>query len=57
LQNQIGQAGYLRGQGHVQVKAAVLLSVSVRAGPVVIAVNGTLLARPLSHAGSRVGNC
>jgi hypothetical protein len=31
----------------------VLLSVGVRGGPVMTAVNGTLLARPLSHAGSR----
>jgi hypothetical protein len=56
LQSQIGQAGYLRGQGHVQVKVAVLLSVDVRGGPVMTAVNGTLVARPLIHAGSRAGN-
>jgi hypothetical protein len=40
----------------VQVKAAVLLSVGIRGGPVMTAVTGTLLAQPLSYAGGRANN-
>ena len=44
--SQFRQGPHLRRQGMVQVMAAVELSVVGRSGPVVTAVNGTLVARP-----------
>jgi hypothetical protein len=47
LQSQIGLHRYLRRQRTLQVVDTVVLSVSVRSGPVKTAVNGTLVARPV----------
>jgi hypothetical protein len=55
LQSQIGQADYLRRQGNVQVEATEVLSVGVRWGPVRTAVNGTVVARPVSTTAIRPG--
>ena len=46
LQSQIGQDLYLSHRGATQVMPDVVLSVAVRLGPVMAAVNGTLVARP-----------
>ena len=46
LQSQIGQDLYLGHRGATQVMPDVVLSVAVRLGPVIAAVNGTLVARP-----------
>jgi hypothetical protein len=45
-QSQFGRCCHLRGWGTSQVEAASWLSVVVRSGPVMTAVNGTLVARP-----------
>jgi hypothetical protein len=45
-QSRIERDRDLRRQGAAQVAGALALSVVVRSGPVVTAVNGTLVARP-----------
>jgi hypothetical protein len=45
LQSQIGQDRHLRRQGNSAGRASLMLSVAVRPGPVMTAVNGTLVAR------------
>jgi hypothetical protein len=45
-QSQIGHYCHLRGWRTAQVEAELALSVAVRWGPVMTAVNGTLVARP-----------
>jgi hypothetical protein len=47
-QSQIGQDRYLPRQGTAQVHGTLALSVVVRCGPVQTAVNGTLVARPVT---------
>jgi hypothetical protein len=49
LQSQFGRDRYLRGQATAQVEVAVALSVVVRWGPARTAVNGTVVARPVSR--------
>jgi hypothetical protein len=55
-QSQIGQDRHLRKQEAAQVDIALALSVTVCSGPVVTAVNGTLVARsvtmPFAHRGA-----
>ena len=46
LQSQIGGGRHLRSWGAAQVEGAVALSVVVRSGPIMTAVNGTVVARP-----------
>jgi hypothetical protein len=46
LQSQIGRGRNLDEWCSAQVTVAVVLSVVVRSGPVMTAVNGTLVARP-----------
>jgi hypothetical protein len=45
-QSQIGPDPHLRQQRTAQVEAALALSVVIRLGPAMTAVNGTLVARP-----------
>jgi hypothetical protein len=46
-QSQIGQKNYLGKRRTAEVTTVVVLSVVVRLGPVMTAVNGTLVARPV----------
>ncbi len=55
LQSQIEQDHYLQRQGTAQVEATEALSVGVRWGPVRTAVNGTVVARPVSTTAIRPG--
>jgi hypothetical protein len=54
LQSQIGQDHDLPRYGTAQVEAAVVLSVVVRWGPIMTAVNGTVVARPEDNLGMPV---
>jgi hypothetical protein len=54
LQSQIWGSRYLRSWGTVQVEGAVALSVVVRSGPIMTAVNGTVVARPEDNLGMPV---
>ena len=49
LQSQIGQDRHLRRQGNSAGRTSLMLSVAVRPGPVMTAVNGTLVARPAAR--------
>jgi hypothetical protein len=51
LQSQIGGGRHLRGWKAAQVEGAVALSVVVRSGPIMTAVNGTVVARPEDNLG------
>jgi hypothetical protein len=54
LQSQIGGGRHLRSWGAAQVEGAVALSVVVRSGPIMTAVNGTVVARPEGNLGMPV---
>jgi len=47
LQSQFEQDRYLGRRESAQLMAIVMLSVAVQEGPVMTAVNGTLVARPV----------
>jgi hypothetical protein len=50
-QSQIGGDRHLRSWGAGQVEGAVALSVVVRSGPIITAVNSTVVARPEDNLG------
>jgi len=54
LQSQIEQDLQLRGHRGALVKTASALSVVVRSGPIMTAVNGTVVARPEDNLGMPV---